>query len=322
MARKHRVAIVGLGVVGSRFLALMSDHERFSVVTAWDRDAGAMESIRAKYPTLDIARDADEAIGAPAADVVYVAVPPLAHKDYVLAAIAADKAVFCEKPLGIDVAESEDLVSRIEASGLSGAVNFVFGSAPGGLLIQDRIVDGAIGEVVAVDIRLHFAEWPRGWQKQAAWLAGRAEGGFVREVLSHFAYLTERLLGPAVLRYGRVRYPDEGGAAETHALAELDCGGVPVTAAGSVGGLGPDRVEYTVWGTKRSYRLDNWYRVFESDGGGWTELLTEIENPAEAAYRSQLDNLADLLDGKANTMPGFRAALSVQKLIEDLLTRG
>ena len=58
---------------------------------------------------------------------------------------------------------------------------------------------GSLGGIVAADVRLHFARWPRDWQAGAAWLAERQEGGYVREVFSHFAYLIQRLLGPAFL---------------------------------------------------------------------------------------------------------------------------
>ncbi|PZS30305.1 MAG: hypothetical protein DLM58_13890 [Pseudonocardiales bacterium] len=44
-----------------------------------------------------------------------------------------------------------------------------------------------------------FPEWPRAFQADARWLADRAQGGFVREVLSHFIYLTDRLVGPVRL---------------------------------------------------------------------------------------------------------------------------
>ncbi|MCH8809412.1 MAG: Gfo/Idh/MocA family oxidoreductase, partial [Proteobacteria bacterium] len=57
-------------------------------------------------------------------EVVYIACPPAAHKEYALAAIEAGKTVFCEKPLGVDVAESRALVARVEESGTPNAVNF------------------------------------------------------------------------------------------------------------------------------------------------------------------------------------------------------
>lgn len=313
----HKVAIIGLGVIGQRTLVNMTAHERFTVTAAWDLDPTVTAETASRYPELRIGRDAADIISGPETEVVYIGVPPLAHEVYARATVAAGKAVFCEKPLGIDVSASRELAHAVEASGLPQAVNFVYGSAPAGEAIRRALEAGDLGAVAGADLRLHFAEWPRGWQKNAAWLAGREQGGFVREVVSHFVYLSQRLFGPAELLGASLRYPDDG--AESHLVARLDCGGVPITIAGSVGGTGPDRVEFTVWGSQRSFRITDWYKLASSSGEGWRDELVEIENPALDAYLAQLDNLAEMLDGKAHTMPDFRAALSVQEIIEAMV---
>lgn len=313
----HKAGIIGLGVVGRRTLVNLTAHPGFEVVTAWDPSAEASAAALAEVPSLAIAADAQGVIDS-GAELVYVATPPLFHHDYVVATLEAGKAIFCEKPLGIDVAESRALTGRVEASGLKSAVNFVFGSAPAAVELAERLRAGDIGGVAGVDIRLHFATWPRDWQATATWLEKRDQGGFVREVLSHFVFLVERLLGPARLAGASVRYPG-GEAAETAITARLDCAGTPVTIAGSVGGRGPDQVECTLWGDGASYRLSDWYRLSKSEGGDWIDQLTGISDPRAAAYLGQLDNLAAMLDGGAHTMPSFREALRVQELIEALL---
>lgn len=316
----HKAGIIGLGAVGRRSLANMTAHADFEVVAAWDPSAEASAAAVADVPGLVLAADAQAVIDG-GAEFVYIATPPLFHHDYVVATLEAGKAIFCEKPLGIDVAESRALTERVEASGLKSAINFVFGSAPGAVELAGKLGAGEIGAVAGVDIRLHFATWPRGWQEAATWLGKRDQGGFVREVLSHFIFLVERLLGPARIAGASVRYPG-GEAAETAITARLDCGGTQVTVAGSVGGRGPDRVEFTIWGERRSYRMSDWYWLAVSDGGDWIDQLADIADPRAAAYMGQLDNLAAMLDGGAHTMPSFREALRVQELIEALLRQG
>jgi len=58
------------------------------------------------------------------AELVYLACLPVPRKAHALAAAGAGKAVFLEKPLGIDVADSRDLLQRLEAAGVPTAVNF------------------------------------------------------------------------------------------------------------------------------------------------------------------------------------------------------
>jgi 1,5-anhydro-D-fructose reductase (1,5-anhydro-D-mannitol-forming) len=75
-------------------------------------------------------------------------------------------------------------------------VNFALSDQQASQHVEKALADGLVGDVLGVEIRLHFPEWPRKFQAGAAWIDGREQGGFVREVFSHFAYLTDRLLGP------------------------------------------------------------------------------------------------------------------------------
>ncbi len=316
---QYAVAIIGLGVIGRRMIGNMTVHERFRIAGVWDIDEAARASAARDFAGLPVAESAEAMIRAEGTDLVYIGCPPLHHGGYVVAALDAGKAVFCEKPLGIDLAASRALVERFEASGRPGALNFVYGSTAASETLGAALKEGALGNVAGIDVRLHFSAWPRAWQASAAWLSRREQGGYVREVLSHFAYLAQRLFGPLELRAGSVRYPDDAGAAETQVIARLDCGGVPATVAGSSGGVGPDRVEFTVWGERASYRLSDWYKLSMSDGGAWTDQLGHIENLARDAYMRQLGHLATMLDGAPHTMPSFRDGLAVQEIIEDLL---
>lgn len=323
MATRHKVAVIGLGVIGQRMLTDMPRHERLEVIGAWDLNPSACEAARRKFPWLTIAPSAEALIADAATDLVYIGVPPLAHGEYTLAAIAAGKAVFCEKPLGVDVAESRSLVDRVEASGLANAVNYVFGTAHGAEAIRAALDSGEAGDVAGIDILLHFAQWPRDWQASATWLARRQQGGFVREVLSHYVYLVENLLGPSEVVSATLCHPLEPeDAAETHITAQIDCGDIPVTIAGSVGGAGPEAVEFTLWGTKKSYRLTDWYRLWTSDGGPWTQAWPDASDDEIDSCMDQLDALADMLEGKPHRLPDFRAALSVQERIEEMLGSG
>lgn len=306
--------------MGQRMLGSMALSPHFQVVSAWDPQAGACDRTRASHPAIRIAESAEEAIEAGDAGVVYIASPPVWHKQHAIAAMGAGKAVYCEKPLGVDVAQSRDLVARAREAGVVNIVNFSLASAAAVTEIERRISAGALGDLAGIDVRVHFSQWPREWQVDAAaWLSYREQGGFTREVLSHWVYLTERLFGRARLQRASVRYPGDG-RAETQLVAALEAGSLPVTIAGSVGGVGPDRVEYTLWGSRQSCRIVDWNRLFSSDGGEWQAQLTHIDDPRQLGYQLQLDNAAAALSGATHSMPDFADALSVQVLIEDMLS--
>jgi predicted dehydrogenase len=315
----NTVAIIGLGIMGQRMLGSMALNPHFSVVSAWDPDAGACDRTRASYPQIRIADSAEDAIEAEDSAVVYIACPPVWHKNHAIAAMRAGKAVYCEKPLGVDVAQSRDLLEQARNAGVVNIVNFSLASAAAVNEIEKRLQTGALGNLVGVDVRVHFSQWPRQWQADAAaWLSYRDQGGFTREVLSHWVYLTERLFGRAHLKRASARYPGDR-LAESHLIAELEAGGLPVSIAGSVGGVGPDLVEYTIWASRESCRIVDWNRLFSSDGTKWKPQLTHIEDPRQLGYQLQLDNAAAAISGSKHSMPDFADALSVQILIEDML---
>jgi len=323
----HKTSIIGLGVMGQRMLTNMTDHDRFKVVAAWDPDAAACARTRERFPDVRIADNAADAITDAQSSVVYIASPPVAHREHALSAFAAGKSVYCEKPLGVDLTASSDLVDAADRCGNVNIVNFSLASAAATREIERQLGGGELGPIVGVDICLHFSQWPRAWQMDAAsWLSLREQGGFAREVLSHWIYLTERLFGEAVLDGAHVTYPaasnkspGNGGLAETHLLARLSVGSLPVTVAGSIGGTGPDRIEYTIWAEQRSCRIHDWNRLLISDGGPWQEVLTHLADPRETGYTLQLDNAAAAFSRQPHSMPAFEDALRVQVLIEALL---
>ena len=314
---KLKVGVIGLGIMGRRMVTNLIKHPRFSDPCAWDPAAAACANAAAENPGLGIVDDADKVIAA--ADLVYIATPPLWHRDYAQRAITAGKPVYCEKPLGVDVADSRALVKALEDSNTPNIVNFIQAASRAVSLTKERIDSGALGQIMGADIIVHFSRWPRDWQADADWLRFRDQGGYTREVLSHFLFLTRRLLGPPALIMACPVYQDDPALCETHIAATLDCNGAPVSVLGSSGGAGPDRVEMTIWGSQRSHRLHDWFDLQSSDGGAWRQEFPEVEDTRGEAFGLQLDNVAAWFDGHGHVLPSARDALEVQMLIEAML---
>ncbi|MEM9611122.1 MAG: gfo/Idh/MocA family oxidoreductase [Actinomycetota bacterium] len=232
--------------------------------------------------------------------------------------VAARKALLCEKPLGVEDAESVAMVERVAGSNKGAAVNFVFAAAPAAVALLDD-VRSTDTTLVGVDLTVHFERWPRPWQAGATWLRDRDQGGWTREVVSHFVFLAQRLLGPLTIEHRAVGFPDDG-STERWLTAELDGGGVPVRISGSSDTAGPDEVELTVRGVDRSWRLTNWYGYSIADAGGpWRPGLSDAAASGPAAYAAQLGQLAALVEGRPNTLATFGEALEVQRIIEAML---
>jgi predicted dehydrogenase len=316
---KYRAAVIGLGIMGRRMLENLDRHPKFKVAGMWDPSDLSMGKAQQEFPSLSSADSPSNMIDKSVADFVYIACPPEWHKQYALMAIDAGVAVFIEKPLGVDIAESEDLVTRLEASGTPNVVNFVQASCEALDLTHAALKAGTLGQVQGVDIVVQYQQWPRVWQVDADWLRFRAAGGYVREVISHFIFVAERLFGPARIEFTKPSYPADPMLCETHLMARLDCAGIPVNIFGSCGGIGPDRQEITVWGSQVSHRISDFTFLGTTDGGPWRDALAPNADPRATTLQRQLDNVALWLDGKVHLLPSARDALSVQRIIEGLL---
>ncbi len=325
----YRVVVIGLGLMGQRMLRSMSPHPGFHVTRVHDVDRSLTRRVADSIDAVACAT-APEAMGD--VDLVYIATPPSSHLGLIRAAADRGIAVFCEKPLATDVAEAEALVSAVEELGIVSAVNFPFATLPGLERIESDLRSGAVGRVERVEIELHFSQWPRTWHHAGEWLAGRGEGGFLREVFSHFAYLTHRVFGPLSIVDSRVDFGDSqsgdsqpgGLATERRVIAEFECAefkcaeanqtSVAVTLVGGVGGTAPDFNQWTVFGSKRSYRLQDWSLLQVSRGDRWYDLF-----PGDSESISQLDALAARLEGRESVLPDLRVGLDVQRVVEGLL---
>ncbi|MEN9314729.1 MAG: hypothetical protein RIS35_1122 [Pseudomonadota bacterium] len=319
------LAVIGLGVIGRRMLEQVGRRDDFEIVGAWDVSEAARDAAGRDFPGTRLAANAEALIADPRVRVVYIGTPPAHHRHYALLAARAGKRVFCEKPLAVDLPEGERLVDEMRAAETPNAVNFVFASAPGARALASMLESGRIGAPVAVDTRLHFARWPRDWQANAQWLRYRAEGGFVREVLSHFVYLMTDLFGGCECRDAIVDWPSDPLLCERSALSAFDCNGIRATASATAGSGGPDEVVFTVRGERGALRLEDWHRLSIDEGAGWKPVDVDFAPHPDlriAAYQAQLDALGRFARGEPHRLPDMATALAVQRVIERVLAKG
>jgi predicted dehydrogenase len=325
MPDRLNVGVIGLGVMGQRMLERIKAHPRLQVVQVWDANPDTLGLTRALHPELHAAHSAEELIGSPDLHSLYIATPPAAHMALSHAAFDAGLAVLCEKPLTVDFDAARRTVRRIANEGHRAAVNFSLASSLGLATLLDNFGATAprpLGELRDVSITLEFAAWPRPWQAAAGqWLSMRAEGGFSREVLSHFIFVLQRVLGPAIVWDSKVSYPADGLGAETALKAELRAGDIAVQVSGRVdAAVGVDDRNQMVWrATDGAIVLRNWYGLERLRRGGTVEAIGDTNSLRVAGQALQMDQWVDLIEGRPNSLAGFGEALAVQETVEALL---
>ncbi len=257
-----------------------------------------------------LAANAQELIERPDIDCVYIATPPASHLSLIVLASAAGKSIFCEKPLAASIADLQEALLCVERSRVRAAVNFNYASAAAAMRMQELVVSNLLGERLKAKLTIRLRQWPRGWQTGATtWLDRPEQGGFTREIVSHFVFLAQRLFGYGTVSESNVQYGPYGTEQRLNASIVFERAVLEIDAA--VEGEQEDYNRFEVVGSRASATISDWYR---------------LESPFDAIEpqrpdRGQLDELASLLAFGESRLASFAEAAAVVKLIEGLLIR-
>jgi len=137
-----------------------------------------------------------ELVADPCIDVVDITSPNHLHHEMAMAAIAAGKHVYCEKPLALNVAEAEEMTSAARARGVRTMVAFNNVKTPAVMLARQIIDAGEIGTPIRF----------RGWFDQGffndpelpfSWRCTRAQAGSgaLGDLGSHVISVAQHLMG-------------------------------------------------------------------------------------------------------------------------------
>ena len=206
-----RVAIVGAGAIGSEYALYHFGRATGTVVVSVvDCNGEAASTLassldkqngRKRQDRVRACTDLSQALTS--CDIVYIGTPPSTHCELAKQSLTAGCSVLLEKPLAASPADADALVAVAEQAknrGLHLGLNI--GMRWNEALIEMRrlsIQERVLGQVTSGSLELHFGRWPREWQ-QVAWCAGRAEGGPLREVGTHFLFGLQELFGSTCVK--------------------------------------------------------------------------------------------------------------------------
>lgn len=117
------------------------------------RNPDGLEQARAQFGWESSETDWRELIKREDIDLIDINAPSDAHKEIALAAAAAGKHLFCEKPLALTLADSKEMLAAAEKAGVKHMVGFNYRFAPAVQLAKKIISDGRLGKIY------HFRGW-------------------------------------------------------------------------------------------------------------------------------------------------------------------
>jgi predicted dehydrogenase len=355
--RAVRVGVIGAGRFAEQaHLPGLQAHPQAEVVALCARNGERARAMAARFGVPRVYSDYHELLAQPDIDAVTVATPDALHAPVALAALAAGKHVFCEKPLARDAGEAIHLVDAAERAGLVNMVAFTFRYARALPALRRLIREGALGTPFAVAMQVHWGAvgFPRGelsWREQADLSAAGILGDGGAHLFDALAYL---LAPPAevcaqlmvVLRepgtaqpdspdyatcLARLRLPTEGEAGQAPAYSDRAPGTIHATLLTSRMGAPPDSADnIRVIGTRgvASIALNRGAReragLRRAGDPGWEDLRLPDD-----AYTSEPLALPRMLGAFVDAVrrgqidpdqdPPFRAGLLAQQAIDAAL---
>ena len=201
----YRVGIVGSGFGARAHLPAFVAHPRFEVVAlASPRHAVAIAKER--HIPHAFSSCAEMLAGADL-DVVSISAPPFTHHDDVLAALAAEKHVLCEKPFALNVAQAEAMYEASRKAGTACGVMHEFRWIPERIAIKELIVHGHLAPLREIEITQLMSFLRANVERERTWWHDRSRGGGVAgALLSHLIDTSNWLAGrPPVRSTGYIR---------------------------------------------------------------------------------------------------------------------
>ena len=116
--KRMRWGILGAGNIAHRFMESIAHHLDCRVLKVSARNEAKAIAFTKQYNIPMYTRIQEELFNDPAIDALYVALPHKFHKETIIKALKAGKAVLCEKPLSLNEADVQEIIQVQNETGL------------------------------------------------------------------------------------------------------------------------------------------------------------------------------------------------------------
>jgi len=202
--KKIGVALVGCGNIGQIHAAtlanLAADGLPLRPVIAADPVPENLENIASNWPFERLVSDAKEVLSNPEVDAIFIATPTFTRRELVLAALAAQKHLYAEKPLAPDFETVKEICRAAMASPVIAQVGFQMRCNAMHARVKKFIESNELGRPVCYQIRndecwptTAYMSYSTDWRSQRKF----SGGGPLIEHSIHSFDLANWMFGPA-----------------------------------------------------------------------------------------------------------------------------
>ena len=149
MSTQLKIGVIGLGRMGKLYASVLATQVSGVQLYA-AADVGEQERawVSDECHVPHIFADAQELLALPELDAVVISTPTSTHHDLVIAAANAGKAIFCEKPLALTIAENHRVVEAVARAQVPLQVGFMRRFDAAYQKAKALIADGRIGRPI------------------------------------------------------------------------------------------------------------------------------------------------------------------------------
>jgi myo-inositol 2-dehydrogenase/D-chiro-inositol 1-dehydrogenase len=292
----HQIALIGAGRIGRIHAANVAAHPDLRLSHVVDPSAEAAQAVSAGTGAQAAALDA--VLADPGVDGVIIASSTDTHLDYCLRAEAAGKAIFCEKPIDLDLARARAAADALKGARLLLGFNRRFD--PNFQALKARLTEGVVGALETLQITSNDPAPP-----PVAYV--KVSGGLFKDMAIHDFDMARWLLAEEpteVFAWGSCLVDPAIGAAgdidTARTVLKTATGRLCVIANSRRSGFGYDqRIE--AYGSAGMVRADN---ILESSVRTWTEEGARADrfqnfflDRYREAYRREMAHFAEILNG-------------------------
>ena len=145
----RRITMLGTGFIANFYtVTLHGMRSRDQVTMVCGSRLEAAREFAGRHGIPRYSASIEEAVNDPETDLVVVALPNYLHKEGVLAAAKAGKAVMCTKPLGRNAAEAQEMLEAVEKAGVFAGYLEDLVYTPKTLKAIESVKNGALGRVL------------------------------------------------------------------------------------------------------------------------------------------------------------------------------
>ncbi len=303
-----RVGILGCGGIAVRHAqAVAALAERMKLVACCGRDLARTEAFATEHggaAFIDVGRMLIET----APDLVIVTLPPFVRGGEIERIAAAGVHLLVEKPIALDMAAAEAMVSAVEEAGVTASVGFIYRHGEA-VKAWKAAETGRVGMMTgAYHCNALHASW---WREEAK------SGGQMLEQLIHQIDLVRHFIGEpdsVIARRARLFHNEPGYDAEdvSAMIFGWDDGRIATLNANNIAVGGIWHKEWALFAERMTGRFTGWNEADfrASDSSGEPRVIAGKTNPFEA----QLRDLADAIRDKRPPLVPLREGAATLRL--------